>query len=1724
MKQRRPGDPVRVPVGPPTWRHLAFPWPAGSLAPTAGIDPDLFRFVDLDRDGNDDLIASTHQGSFVSLFDSTRDGWSTPILNVSGDDSRTLPPIVNADGSDNGFLVHSAYLAWQNENTDHLPDLVHKVSIDDLLAEHRRREARLKLPPVPVGAAKIDITPDYTIRLSGYGSRMTESEGVAHRIHARALAIGGDSSRRGAETRRKGTNADRELSTTASLREKTPLTVFLSVDTCGVPADVTERVFARIAIETPLRREHFAVSSTHTHSAPWLMGFAPNLFAEVPDEHRATMQKYENELVEKLVQVAQQAIGQRRPGRLSVGFGRVDFATNRRTLENGKWTGFGVVPDGPVDRRLPVLAAHDTNGKLITVLANYACHCTTETGSFNQISGDWAGFAAEHIEEQHPDAVALIAIGAGADANPEPRGTHELSKQHGQTLGAEVHRLLSQAGALQPLDPLITGRMARVDLPLGPLPTREEWEQRAQEGGTRGSHAQRFLGMLDRGEDVPTTIPDYPVQTWCFGEDLAMVFLGGEVVVDYALRMSDTFDSDRLWLNAYSNAMPSYIASKRVLQEGGYEADFSMIYYARPTRLAPETEDIIVDTVQKLLPQEFYSEATQQDFPAPKTPEESAACIQVKPGLKVELVAAEPLITDPVAFDWDIQGRLWVVEMGDYPGVEDRNGETTNGRIRVLTDVDSDGRYDEAQTFLDGIGFPTGICRWRNGVLITAAPEIIYAEDTDGDGRADVRKTLYRGFNEGNQQHRVNGLQWGLDGWIHVGNGDSGGSITAVGDNPAPAIAVSGRDLRIRPDTRALEATSGQTQFGRSRDDWGNWFGNNNSNPIWHYVLDERYIRRNRNVPVRSTRATIAEVPGAAPVFPISRTLARFNDFARANHFTSACSTTIYRDNLLGEEFYGDAFVCEPVHNLVSRLVLKPDGVTFKAARSPNEQDSEFFASSDNWTRPVMVRTGPDGALWVADMYRFVIEHPQWIPAEQQRKLNLYAGSDRGRIYRIVRETNTACCGGTEPDATESNADLRSPLSDEWNEVPLNQLVKRIASPNGWWRDTAQRILNHRQERRSFESLTAMARRNASPLARLQALCTLDGIGGLTRELLIDALNDAHPGVRRHAIRLSEPLANEHPALASALFERVDDNDATVAMQLARSLGELKNDSAGTQLARLMERHQDDQWLMSAALSSLNVDNVVAALDHVLAANRDDTASPEVVSQLIGQAAAFDKLRINPTHLANLLPSDTEDATPQQWQTAAAILVQLRRAQTARKQLEADPDIQNHVNRAIQSAVKVALADDTPEPTRLAAIEFAGETGQLQPAHVEQLATLITPQRSIEIQSAAAQAISLSPQKSATDTLLSGWKTYSPVVRSQVAMSLLRQRPSTERLLAALEDKTIAVADLDASLRERLLTHPDQGIQKRVSRLFNDGNVSSTRQSVVESLRTALESTADIARGRTVFEKRCASCHKLGDLGKSIGADLAALKNRSSEVLLTAILDPNRAVEAKFLSYIAVTNDGRTFSGMMLSETGNSITLIGTDGKEQTLLRADLEELIATNRSLMPEGLEKDLAPQDLADVIAFVQSFGAKWKSFPGNEPRLITAADDHTLILPASAAEIYGPSLILEEKYGNLGWWSSTDDYAVWTIETKQSGFYRVELEYACDDSTSGGAIRFSTGTRLLTARVAGTGTWDNYRTWSAGAIDLRRGRQQLTVSALAKPPHALIDLKAIRLIPVE
>ncbi|HTI50547.1 MAG TPA: PVC-type heme-binding CxxCH protein, partial [Planctomycetaceae bacterium] len=742
--------------------------------------------------------------------------------------------------------------------------------------------------------------------------------------------------------------------------------------------------------------------------------------------------------------------------------------------------------------------------------------------------------------------------------------------------------------------------------------------------------------------------------------------------------------------------------------------DNGFFVHSRALYWQNEETDKLPDLVHRVSFNEILAQADLP--PRAKSPEASLQSIQVRPGFKVELMAAEPLTYDPIAFAFGADGKLWVVEMGDYPlgtstkrrGVlagdvassNDGIGVKPAGRIRFLEDTDGDGRYDKSTIFLD-VPYPTGVLPWRKGILVTAAPDIFYAEDSDGDGRADKREVLYTGFNPGNQQHRVNGLVRGLDNWIYVANGDSGGRIRYVGrasggreppedrnrseastprnaTPPAPPlpkggngrIDIGGRDLRIRPETGELEAVSGQTQYGRNRDDWGNWFGCNNANPMYQFVLDDHYQRRNPHFAAPAARVDVPEVAGTAPVYPISRLLARFNDYHTANRFTSACSAIIYRDDLFGPHFAGNMFVSEPVHNLVHREVVRPEGLLFKSRRAVDDEHSEFLASSDNWFRPTMIQTGPDGALWIADMYRHVIEHPKWIPDTWQKKLDLLAGFDKGRIYRVFP------------------IDRQPRAIPRLDKLDAAGLVAALESPSGWQRDTAQQLLVERfgpggpvlarPERRAAAEcillLEKQARESRNPLARLHALCTLAGIAHPSASLLVHSLADEHPGVRRHAIRISESLPRRPPEVVAALVKLVSDSDPHVRMQLAYTLGEIDDSQAGVALGDMLQGLRGDRYLFAAAMSSLTNANIEPVLSAVLRGDDGTTPNVNLLETLLNQAAALGNDRAFHTLLAAVAAPRDDRFAPWQLSAVGALFEALDRRRQSLAELRKSND------------------------------------------------------------------------------------------------------------------------------------------------------------------------------------------------------------------------------------------------------------------------------------------------------------------------------------------------------------------------------------------------------------------------------------------------------------------
>jgi putative membrane-bound dehydrogenase-like protein len=944
---------------------------------------------------------------------------------------------------------------------------------------------------------------------------------------------------------------------------------------------------------------------------------------------------------------------------------------------------------------------------------------------------------------------------------------------------------------------------------------------------------------------------------------------------------------------------------------------------------------------------------TQPARPVEPTPTdigEALKTIHVCPGFEVQLVAAEPLVMDPVAIDWGPDGKLWVVEMADYPSGIDGNGKP-GGRVRFLEDTTGDGQYDKSTLFAEGLSFPNGVLAWGRGILVTAAPEIVYLEDSSGDGKADVRRVLYSGFLEGNQQLRVNGLRWGLDNWVYCASGSHHGGYgknsQITSHQTGTKQQIGSRDFRVRPDTGAIDSQSGPSQYGRNRDDWGNWFGVQNSHPLWHYVLADHYIRRNPHFAPPDPKHQVV-TPTNPRVYPASKLQKRYHSFTQSGRFTSACSAMIYRDNHLfdrGSEQH--AFTCEPFHNLVQHNLIADDGVSFKFRRDPAEDKTDFFASEDRWCRPVMARTGPDGALWIVDMYRYMIEHPQWLPQNGKDELRPWyrSGSDRGRIYRVVRSDRPA-------RKVPQLADLTP-----------QELVAVLKSPNGWQRDTAQRLIVKGKQQVAIESLQELARTSKQPLPRLHALWTLDGLGAMSAKTLEAALTDSHAGVRRNAVRIAARVVVD----ANRLARLVDDPDAKVRLELASTLGEYDGPTASAALARLVIGATGDRYMLAAAMSSLNPRNVSAVLAEVI--QSADRGSEPVTLELIGQAVAMGDSETIGRVIETVCKARSEHPTKEQFESLARILDGL-----ASRKWPADRLHETAVDRIAETTQQARTATTnhaTAEDVRVASIHLLGREEACREDDFKLLERLLVPQSPAVLQRAVVAHLARRSAPSVAEVMLAGWRSHSPEIRNQILDVLASRGPWAESLRQRLEAGTIHAAELGAPVRQRLLDRAKNAPRWQKALAIK---ASTSRAEILRQFQPALKLNGDAKRGAVVFRKSCINCHKVKSEGHEVGPRLASITNKTKEGLLTSILDPSAAVDAKFFSYSIVTGDGRILTGQLETETGSSITLLAAGGKRETVLRRDIEELQASTKSLMPEGLEQGLKPQDVADLLQFVR------------------------------------------------------------------------------------------------------------------------------------------------------
>lgn len=1539
-----------------------------------------------------------------------------------------------------------------------------------------------------VGVAAVDITPEYPVRLSGFGFRRTESEGVTQPIWAKALAI-------------------------ASSTEDP--TILVTTDNLGIPASMCDEVAKRLAAKIGLKRERLAITATHTHTAPMLRGVAPTLFGQpIPDEHWQHIDRYTKELTDCLEQVALDAWKNRQPAHLTWGVGTAKFAINRRTK------------GGPVDHDLPVLVVKSLEGKVRAIYVSYACHCVTLSN--NKISGDWAGYAQDLIERDFPNVVALCSVGCGADSNPSSGVTGDktdVALQQGAEIAAEVKRLVN--GFLAPVTGPIKAHRKSITLDFATPPAREQWQEKAKRTDAIGYHAQVQLARLDRGEALQSTL-EYPVASWTFGDSLAMVFLPGEVVVDYSLRLKKELDRRRLWINAYANDEPCYIPSERVLKEGGYEGGGAMVYYDRPGPLKAGLEDQIITAVKEPLLPQFVSpmDGDKLQGSVPPSPQQAVAALQTTPNLRVELVVAEPLITSPVAIDFARDGSVFVCEMYDYPSgrhgaaapyppesalavkphaASDANGPAEGGRIRLVRDLNGDGQFDSSTLFLEGIPFPTGVTVYRNGVLVCAAPDILYAEDTNGDDRADVVRTLFTGFGIGNFQARVNSLTYGLDGWMYGSCGLFGGTIMNF---KGEKFELGDRDFSFKPETGELEPATGRTQQGRVRDDYGNWFGCDNSTLGYHYPLVEQDLQRNPFVAPPTARINLAQSEDARRLLPTSTGAQRFKLSGPSGNVTAACGLGLYRDSLLAGDYRGDAFTCEPVNLLVHRLKPVPNGVSFVGERPEAEAQTEFLRSTNGWFRPVQAVTGPDGALWVIDMSRFVIEHPRWIPADDLARVDVRAGSEMGRIYRIVPKDAAARIPRSSPNTPAEKVDFVLAALQSGNGPRIDQATDLLQ----FWNLTAEST----GEGARLETALHTHAKSGS----FSAVVMLDRMQRLTPDDVLPLLSDANPLLRSAAIHFTTQFLHDSTAISTRLLQLATDESQHVRLHVASALGSMRDRDAAAVLARIARHDAGNPYMVAAVFSSVHQHNLSAFSNALLADLAGKELPPSLVVPLVSTAMGVGDLGPVKSALQAVLPRDQQPPTVWQWNAMAQLMDALakRRGQGA----IVDAELQVSLDRITSLARELVSTATTPEPQRLAAMQVLGRVPAQHETDLELLSTLLAPQHAATVQTAAVTALSRTGHRSVPIRLTAALEQLTPSVQSRVIDVLLSRDAWIPFCLTAIAEGKLPAAILDAARRQRLITHENAKLREQAVNVLGD-RPNADRQRVVDLYREALAGlNGDVDRGRALFTKNCAQCHKLNETGHAVGPDLAMVANKTPSFLMQELLDPNRNLDSRYATYIAVTQDGRTFTGLLANESAAQLTLVAAEGKQTTIARAELDVFKATGRSLMPEGLEKDLPPQAIADVVAFLSTVQPPSKTFPGNHPQTITPQQGRLTLLAATSS-IRGGEICFEEPHQNIGYWHANTDHVSWNVDQPASAEYDVYLHYACDASSAGNRFLLTGVQPELKGTIASTGAWDKFVTVKIGTVSAKAGQSTIVLRPDGSVLQgALMDLKGVYCVP--
>lgn len=1315
------------------------------------------------------------------------------------------------------------------------------------------------------------------------------------------------------------------------------------VDNCTLPQSMVDSAIEKIVGQTDLKTSGIIIAATHTHSAPAVMNLHGN---DRDDDYAAFL---ETSIVKCIVS----AFNAQQPAQ--VGFATVELPqwthVRRWLMKDGTATGFPftgrdgnrvqfnpghqnvnkIRPVGKPDPRLTLLAFQTLDGRPLAAMTNYNTHYAGAP----QISSDYFGVVGRGLGKAigaDDNFVALASNGNSGNINCIDFTKPERIPFTHHDVGRDV--IAAAAKAYQSIETFRSDAVVQSSLSTVRLQIRKGSDSEVErarrvtaawidERGPKGweeSYARETIKLTEYPDQI-----ELPLRSVRIG-DFAIGSIPCEVYAQTGMSIKDHSPFAETIVMGWAGGYWGYLPTPSAFRLGGYTT-----WRCRSSCLDVMAEPKIAAEIdQQLL------ELSRHREPLAAVEPLDGNSIVVANGLSIHRVASEPQIVDPIAARFDRDGRMWVVEMRDYP--VPIPGQDPTGRIRVLTDSDADGIYETAVTYIDGLDFPTGIQPWRDGVIVTLAGRVEWMRDRDHDGRCDQREVWIEGLNQGNEQLRANHPTLAADGWVYVANGLRGGTVRGVGEQwrDQPEVKLDGCNLAIHPKQKRFKKVAGNSQYGLSIDEFGRRLGVSNRKPIQSAAWSLSLLKHDPWNGPASAVSLLASSGTDSKVRPLMATST--TSHLHAGQYSAACGVHEI-DSIAMEGWNGSVLVCEPTGYLVQRLrPAKKTAVIGERAFEPVFDPGEAIASTDRWFRPVDAVGGP-GGVYVVDMQRQILEHPQWMPKELQARDDFKVGSDRGRIYRIQQNEHDPSDYDIDwSDDSPSGWIERLNHADRWvRSEAVRQWLEQDSLPDQWpeWlfreshRTATQAIVLQWLAANNLLSNQHVELAAGSPEARLRQLVASIADPIQHSRTLITLLADSDPTVRRSAIETAfRSTTAWPPSLGDAVAE------ATLAVY-----------SGGSSLPSLATESIENQRELAGAV-----------------VERTGNAN---VEELVFEVARLRAFRSEDVDLGDSLQIDTKDesALTRALTIVAATIQADRLSGRSRFDIKSlDPAVIKELDRVARPLAEMdsnvgqhALTWITHRPNRhLEWLRGVRETGR-GPAFSAAVRSLAKADATEHVEWCQANATSLA---------------YGEL--QSVVDAAIRSDRGRRWFVESIDSGKLPTM-MASDVRWKQVSQSDDTEVVEAAKRIQAG-LRDQRQKRLTKFVSAIDQPGDLNSGRELFGKHCAACHVMEGVGSLVGPDISDSRSKDKRGLLEAVIDPSAAIDAGFVGYQVLTSDGEVVQGLVVSQTEQTITLRISGGKERSFAVDELDVSQILTRSLMPDGFDTAMSPAQMNDLLHYLK------------------------------------------------------------------------------------------------------------------------------------------------------